>query len=437
MNNLNSLRVIDLNFSNDPAPVSKINPNKSWVYWGANNLYPQYLLNLFNARSTTHKAIINRKVKMIAGGGIKRRDNESIQFKEFINNVWGNYNLDQLVVKMAFDLEIFGGVVLNPIWNGYKSYKLSGIKRVCSLNYIPFERWRQNKENSNDGLPNYHWISNDWKNVKVEPEKFQEFSEKYDKKNLSQIYIATIDQQGIKWYPEPNYSPVVNWLEAEWEIGNFNRASIQNGFNAGFILNFASGIPTEEEMDRAYENMRVNFVGSGNANKFLLSWSNGTDGRPSLEAIPNNGQDGKYLQLQETIRQNIFVAHEITNPQVLGVFVPGSLGGRSEQIEGLATFQSAYINSRQKIIEDTLNKFARLYGVPENETIELNKYVLDIPEAAPQLNMSDILSLIEAVKTGKVDAVSAANILTTVYEIHPDRAQKILNSPIEIKNILN
>jgi hypothetical protein len=49
-------------------PVIKEVRNKDWVEYGYDNLYPQYLQQLFNT-SPTHQAIVKTKSLMIVGDG--------------------------------------------------------------------------------------------------------------------------------------------------------------------------------------------------------------------------------------------------------------------------------------------------------------------------------------------------------------------------------
>lgn len=435
MNNIEKkfgMKIIDMNFSYDKPVVKKVN-SKDWVIWGTDNLFPQYLLDLFHNRSISHKQIINRKVKMISSAGIDKPSNPSKEYTSFIENKFGDMSIDEMIIKMAYDLVIFNGISLNPHWN----VDNSGITRIC---YIPFERVRQDKYNSEEdnGLPKYVWICNDWMNWrKDEPSKYVMFDQKWIN-DKSQIFYYMGTDQGIKWYPDVEYSPSINYIEAAWEIGNYHNNSIKNGFHAGFVLNFATGIPTEEEMERAYEDISSQFTGTNNANKFILAWSNGSDGAPQLLPIPTNTSDTKYVELNNLIRDNIFEAHEVINPNLFGVATPGQLSGRNELLESLALYQSTYVDGKQKVIEDILNKFAALYGVDTTkEPIKLKKYMLNIPDVAdvPKLTINDVILLQGSISSGQISPEAALDILTIIYELDENKAKKLLKMPIQNNNI--
>jgi hypothetical protein len=177
------------------------------------------------------------------------------------------------------------------------------------------------------------------------------------------------------FYPIPMYYSSINWILAEWEISNFHRSSIQNGFNAGFLLNFATGVPSKDEIKRAYREIEAKYTGTFNAGKFILTFSNGVEQQPNLTPIPLQDTDARYTQLNDLIKQNIFTANEVTNPELFGVSIPGKLGSKSEMLEGLEIFQSTYINYKQEFIEGVFNKLGKINGL--NEELKIEKYKLD------------------------------------------------------------
>ena len=82
-----------LNFAKGQVlPTFKENRNGNWIDYGSDNLYPQYLLDVFHHRSNKHKAIINRKVDMTVGNGIKTPTTPELQ--KFIKNTWGQKDLE-------------------------------------------------------------------------------------------------------------------------------------------------------------------------------------------------------------------------------------------------------------------------------------------------------------------------------------------------------
>jgi hypothetical protein len=219
-------------------------------------------------------------------------------------------------------------------------------------------------------------MAEDWSSIglrRCPPTRIQAFSTEYKKEKTQVLYYKKYSI-GNKWYSVPKYYGSLNWFISEYEIAHFHKNSIMNGFSAGFLLSFNSGVPTPEEMKRAYREIQDKFTGPNGAGKFILAFSNGTDQKPELTKIDLNDSDKRYTELNDLIRQNIFVAHNVINPMLYGVFVAGQLGGRLELEDSLGIYQAVYIQYRQRDIEGVLNKLARINGFIE--PLVLKKYTL-------------------------------------------------------------
>jgi len=83
-----------------------------FISWGADNLYPVYLLELYNNYgSPLNKAIINKKTKLSAGFGLKPIINPALQR-------WARKNrIEHLFRYISKDFEIYNGFCLEVIWN--------------------------------------------------------------------------------------------------------------------------------------------------------------------------------------------------------------------------------------------------------------------------------------------------------------------------------
>jgi hypothetical protein len=350
------------------VPLVKENGRKDYVEFGEDNLFFEYLINIFTERSITHRAITDRKIDMISANGFETTGLESTQYKEFIKNSFDSDSLEEITKKITMDYEVTDSFALGIIWNNDGS-------KISQIYHIPVQslRYDKNYYNSKDE-PRYFWMSEDWSNLRKCPTKrIQEFSNKFKKEKTQVLYYKKYSI-GNKWYSVPKYYGSLNWFIAEYEIAHFHKNAIMNGFSAGFLLSFNSGVPTPEEMKRAYKEIQEKFTGPNGAGKFILAFSNGQDQRPELTKIDLNDSDKRYTELNDLIRQNIFVAHNVINPLLYGVFVPGQLGGRLELEESLGIYQSVYINYRQLDIENVLNKLAKINGVVE--PIKLKKYTL-------------------------------------------------------------
>jgi hypothetical protein len=373
--NKNTFNIKVLNFAKgQELPIFKENRNGIWVDYGDNNLYPQYLLDVYHNKSNKHKAIVNKKIMMTTGNGIQ--DPVSVELKKFLANQWGEFDLEELSVKINYDLEIYGGFSLQVRWN------IDGTS-IAALDYIPFQKVRLSTDE------NKVVISRDWKNwrrTENKPDEYFKFSPKMAKQHPTQIFYFLTDTVGQEYYPIPYYSSTLPWIELDYEIGNFHLSSVRNGFMPGFILNFATGVPTMEEMEDAYKEFEKKYTGSENAGKFILTFSEGIEQAPTLTPIQLNDSDERFIMLHKEMKEEIFVGHSVTSPMLFGIRTEGQLGGRDEMLEALAIFQSTYIKYKQDLISKKLNQLARFAGVQEE--IIFNKYVIDFGsvESTPQNN---------------------------------------------------
>jgi len=363
---ISKFKIINLS-KGTTKPIFRENRNGKWVDYGKDNVYPQYLLDVYHNRSNKHKAIINKKVDMATGNGVEEILNPSPEYKVFMDNIFGQHNVEEIMQKCNYDLEIYNGFAVECVWSTDGS-------RIAKINYLPFEKIRLATDCEMDG----YYISADWSQYRKqgnEPIFVPKLDTRITKEEPRQIFYYTADQPGKEWYPIPYYSSTLTWIESDWEISNFHYNSLINGFSAGFILNFSTGIPTMEEMERAQKEFERNFTGTDNANKFILTFSNGQDGVPTLLPIELNASDERFIILHKEIKEEIFTGHSVTSPMLFGIRAEGQLGGRNELQEALEIFQATYINQRQKVLQNQFNKLAKLSGVLVDKIV-LNKYII-------------------------------------------------------------
>jgi hypothetical protein len=353
-----------LNFAKGQGiPTFKENRNNLWIDYGKDNLYPQFLLDVFNNYSNKHKAIINRKVDMTTGNGIKEPMTPELQ--KFSANKWGSKDLEEISVRINFDYEICGGFAILVRWN------VDGTS-IAAIDFLPFDKCRLSP------CEEKILVSKDWSNPRRnenKPVEYCRFSPRKAVDYPSQIFYFVEETNGVDYYPLPYYSSTLNWISLDYEVSNFHLSSVRNGFQPGFILNFSTGIPTLEEMDSAYKEFEKRYTGTDNAGKFILTFSEGQEQKPEFIPINLNDSDERFIMLHKEMMDEIFIGHQVTDPQLFGIRVPGELGGRDQLLENLAMFQSVYVSSKQGVIEKQLDKLAKWANVVE--PIKFNDYEID------------------------------------------------------------
>lgn len=352
-------KIFNFNEAIEP-PAYIYNEKRNIIEWGATNLYPQELLEMYNYKgSSIHKAIINKKQKMVSGNGFKPITDPQLQ--QFIKK----HKLEGEVKKASLDYELYNGFSFEIIWNkegnDYASFK-----------HIPFQKVRVGIED--EDLPfKHYWISTDWSQYRSKREEYKpQYIRAYNPlvKTGRQLYYYCEYNPEVEYYPIAGYSTTLNWISADFEISRFHLNQLRQGYQPSFILNFATGIPSEEEMDDYYKDFKRNYSGTENGGKIIITYSEGQDGKPELIPVQLNDSDERFLMLKDLITENIVLGHEI--PVQLLLLVPGKLGSTDERIELLQDFQSTYIGPRQNNIEDSLNEL--LSNVGYTEQIQLREY---------------------------------------------------------------
>lgn len=333
----NKMNIKVLNFSTlTEQPTYKPDKANGFVKWGEKNDYPDYILNLYNHKgSASHKAIINRKVKMIAGQGF-----------DGLNAADDTLNLKELAKRLATDYEMYNGFAFEIIYdNG---------GQIIELNHVPIRRIRKGIKSNEINFPHY-WYSTDWCQFKKEEHKPQ-FIREYNPliKQGKQLFYYTEYVDGADIYPLPSYSTSINWIELDYEISKFHLNQAKNGYAPQFILNFGTGIPTEEEMDESIRAFKREYKGT-DGEVMMITFSEGNEQAPTLIPLQLNDSDERFITLSKDIKENIFIGHEVTNPQLFGVRVPGELGGKNELMDALSIFQAIYVDQRQENLEDSIN----------------------------------------------------------------------------------
>ena len=324
-------------------------PSKSgWVTYGEDNLYPQYLIDLYHS-SATHNALCNSIAYMIFGDGLQSDDLETkLAFEK--------WNLDDHLRRACLDLKIQGGFALEIIY----SLNRESISRV---NHLPFENVRAEQVNEADKVTHYYY-SKDWSNTrKVEPERICAFD--YQKRHTEpvQILYVTPFSPGSFYYPKPDYIGSVNYIELDKEVGKYHINNIKNGMAPSFSIHFKNGVPPPEERNRIRQDMENQLQGATNAGKFIITYSDEPDRKPDFEPFPLSDADKQYQFLSQEVTAKIMVGHRVTSPMLFGVAVPGQLGGGKELEDAERIFGKNVIEPYRRVVLEAVKVIADASGL--------------------------------------------------------------------------
>jgi hypothetical protein len=342
------------------APTYKFERKGDYHFlsFGASNDYPNLILDMFNAYgSPLHRAIVNKKTKLTAGFGYKKIQDPKLE-------EWAKRNnLERLLLYIAKDFMIFGGFALEIIWNREGT--------SFEMKHLPIHTLRIGLKET-EAEADYYWYSKDWNQYKKEgyhPEYIKRFDPK-DKSGRQAIYYIEPNPAASDLYPIPDYSTAINYIELDYQIGKFHLNQVMQGFSAGFLLSFNTGVPTPDEMNQTYREIQRNYRGTNGSGSIIITYADSKDQAPTFEPINLNTTDERFILLQDQVERNITQSHEC--PIQLVSVVPGSLGSQDERKELLAEFQLYYIEIKQNQIEEAINGVLETIGFTEE--ILLNKY---------------------------------------------------------------
>jgi hypothetical protein len=344
-----------INFHDNVLPVFKENKAKGYVTFGADNLYPEFLIELFN-KSPKHNAIVSSKASYISGVGTKVFGQNTVDIAKAeakIKAINAYETLDQVKGKIAYDLELFNGYCLEIIWNKAKT-------AIAEIYHIPFKNIRK-------GLEGEYVYCEDWTDRKAEQVHYQPFNA--TTRESKSLYYCQFYRPGQGEYPLPDYIGALKYIEVDTEISNYYLNSIKNGFTAQTHIQLFKGIPTPEEARSTARRFKENYQGTDNAGGLIIQYNDPQEKESVISNLQPSDFDKQFDLLNKTVQQEIFVAHKVNSPMLFGVRVEGQLGGRSEMIEAYEMFQQSYIEPRQQKIDDTLTYLFEFIAPVRLETI--------------------------------------------------------------------
>ena len=354
--------VINLKLQAHKTPVFKEEKSKEWIIYGADkeggyyNNYPGYLLYLFN-RSSKHNAFINGKVLYICGAGVGFDSTDlSIEdialAKDFIDKENTNFDtLKDIVKKCVLDKKLFGGYYLEVIWN----------KAGNNFELLHFSYNNLRKAKDADG----YWYSKDWSKQKQSPEETDlEYIPLFDpeKPTARQIFVSKEYRPDLDAYPLPDYVASAVYAEVDVELSNYRLNAIKSGFNAGTILNFSNGRPTEEEKEEIEARLKEKFTGTDRANSLLITFSGNKDSAPTIEHLTPQNVDSQLTELNDQVIQELIIGHHIPNPMLVGIKTAGELGTKDQINDSYELYKNTYIIPNQAEIEKDFNYLLKLKG---------------------------------------------------------------------------
>ena len=354
-----NLNLVKLSHYNIPHLVER--PNQDWVSFGEDNLYPNYLLELFLG-SAINGALIKSIGAMIYGEGLAATNaDESESNKEsFLRLTELLHNSDDDVLKdLAMDLKLFGGCYVNVIWSRDRS-------KIAKLLHIPAQYVRSGK--MVDGSIDTYYYSADWSKTRkseYRPRPYAAFNTE-DRTQASQILMIRDKNPALFYGFAPDYVAATDWIQMELEIAQFHLSNITSGMTPSMHVGFSNGVPTEEERRTIERQLNQKFAGSGNAGKILLTFNDGKDTAPIIEPIQMNDAQSAWEGMSKQAVNQILAGHRCVSPLLFGIRTEGGngLGSNADELrDAYSLFNNTVVVPFQNILLRGLDKVFRINDI--------------------------------------------------------------------------
>jgi len=355
--------ILNVNFETQTAPIIQEAMGKDFIEYGTENyrnLYPQFLIDLFY-NSSTHAAIVSTVSDMVAGESITVEESDNldayVKLKRFLAqaNSKGE-SLHSIVKKIAFDFKLQGAYALNVVWSKDRT-------TISDIYHIPVERIRMGKPDALGRVTEY-FVSSDWSNTRRNKPQVVPAFNINDRTNPNAIIYDGMYSPNMQLYKVPDYVAACNWCLIDQKVAEFHLANIENGFAGSYFISFANGVPTAEERRQVENSIKKKFTGSGNAGKFVLTFSDDKNRTPDITPISVSDADKQYLALQELLVQNILTGHRVTSPMLMGIKNSTGLGNNADELNSaFEVFLNSVIKPYQKNILSCLGKILEVNGI--------------------------------------------------------------------------
>jgi hypothetical protein len=331
-----------------PTEIKQGKGSDKIVLYGNDNLYPNFLLKLFND-SPLHKGILNSKADYILGDGVVNKATGEA-FNQMANSV---DTLEELTQKVVIDYVIFGYFAIEVVYN------LLG--DPIEFIHVPAHYVRANRS-----LTNFQYCD-DWFANSRNVLSYDRWTRGKNTDGKSKLFFYKNYSPSINTvYPTPDYSGAIKSLETDLAIRDFHLNNITNGFSASTLISFY-GQTLQPEQKKDFEKKIAGVYSGATGAKYIIDFVK-TDGKPAeVKNISANDWDKAYELVKKSVEQDILVAHSATSPMLFGIKTESQLGGATELETSYEIFKNLYVKNKRNELESGLNKLFASANYPKIE----------------------------------------------------------------------
>jgi hypothetical protein len=348
-----------VNMSSYTRPEVKEVQGDSWIEYGEDNDYFQYLIDRYNG-SATNNAAINGIVEMIYGKGLDCLDAEGGEYTEEKSPLHEEALklLNKKAVRRAcYDFKIMGQCALQIIYSKDRT-------KIVEIAHMPVESLRAEK--AVNGEVRAYYYSPDWKEVKKygknKPKRIPAFG--FGNKKDVEIFYIKPYRAGYFYYSPTDYQGGLQYAELEEEMAMYHISNIQNGLAPSMLINFNNGVPSESDRKTIEKQIHEKFSGSSNAGKFILAFNDSKELAANIEPIILSDASEQYTFLSEESRNKIMVSHRIVSGMLVGIKESTGLGNNAEELQTSSTLMdNVVIRPLQTTLLDAFEEILEFNGM--------------------------------------------------------------------------
>lgn len=334
--------------------------NSSYVKYGEDNAYPEYLWQLFQHCSQMSSIILQMK-DYIIGNGVEYNYHLSV-----VNRKGDTF--ENFIEKIVLSYLIYGGFAFQIIRN-----KAGEVKELYNMD---FRYIRVNEEEDKV------YFSKEWNKGRRQPVVYDRYFTGSVQPNSVFYYKGKLTTDV---YPIPMYISALTSVEISSQIPDYHLSNLVNGFNPSVLINFNNGGGLAEEvMDEIEEKVNEKFAGTKNAGRILLSFNDDKEHATEMLRLPSDGLIDQYNSLSDNVEKDIYTAFRM-NKILMGDSSDNTGFSKQPYIEAFALYQKSVIGPIQNELENVLSMF---FG---KGNLHFDEFKIDWSEYGSDENTSEII----------------------------------------------
>lgn len=340
--------------------INKYYTQNNIVKFGADNLYPQ-ILNQIYLTSALHGACIDYTSQAIIGGGYEL-NNKNLTAEEIVN--WLTFEKVNKFKKLSRSIT--------------KDYIIH--RRVCVVitkcegKMTKIQRVDPSAIRNNIDLNKFVY-SYDWSRGSVNLKEYRRY-DATNPLNGEYLYVFQDETPGQDVYPIPRYNSILNWAYLDGEQSYFHKSNIENSIFPSLVVRVPYIIASDDDAKKLKDSFQKN-KGVRNAGNAIVLSGAGFDNVPEVTTINPNSNDKLFVETAKELKDNICFGNSI-NPAIIGIKVAGSLGNNDELRMSYQIFEKNIVLSDRANINEILNDLIDACGIHQSVTITNFQLIDDV-----------------------------------------------------------